>query len=83
MLQTYCFFPKSNIILRVSLVSTNDIEKANPSRGGDAKSCICQADAYRLTDRQTAEQYSRRFLFWRKEAFKKINESERQYYVKV
>ena len=32
-----------------------DIETANPSRGGDAKSWICQTDAYSLTDRQTAE----------------------------
>ena len=31
------------------------LEKANLPRGGDAKSWICQSDAYRLTDRQTAE----------------------------
>ena len=30
-------------------------EKANSPRGGDAKSWICQADVYRLADRQTAE----------------------------
>src|SRR5262245_49886178 len=30
-------------------------KKANPSRGGDAKSWISQSDAYSLEDRQTAE----------------------------
>ena len=30
-------------------------ETANPSRDGGAKSWICQADAYTLADRQTAE----------------------------
>jgi len=31
------------------------IEKANPPRGGDAKSWISQSDAYSLGGRQTAE----------------------------
>jgi len=37
------------------LVSFNSIETANPSRGGGPKLWICQADAYRSTDRQTGE----------------------------
>jgi hypothetical protein len=77
------FFPEVNIILKVSLVSINDVEKANPSRGGGAKSWICQTDAYRLADRQTAE------IFWFggfnfvKEVFEKINARGRLYCMKV
>ena len=51
---TFSSFGEFNIIFNVNLLVYR-VEKANPSRGGGAKSWICQADAYGLTDRQTAE----------------------------
>jgi len=60
------FFYEVNIILKVGLVSVSNVEKANPSRGGDAKSWICQADAYRLADRQTAEIFYSAVFLWRR-----------------
>jgi len=39
------------------------IEKANPPRGGDAKSWISQHGSHRLEDRQTAEVFVRWSVF--------------------
>jgi hypothetical protein len=46
-------------------------EKANPSRGGDAKSWICLLDAQQQADRQTAV-----FLFRRFSILKEVITSE-------